>query len=158
MENQEQTTSQVHEEGLNAAVPCHDCDEVSICNCESNEQITPYYSDTEELPIGECCEPPRSRKKVKEQLKKTCCEVSDLCQKTAKRLAKDLKQTNGNPYLKHTSTCRIELYRSPEDEHPIDSFGTECTKSCSARALAVLGGAAILLLLAGELVMKKLLK
>ncbi len=59
------------------------------------------------------------------------------CKSMLERLARDLRETNGNPYIRATSTFRYDIYRSAEDAEPIDTFVFEKTNGCSLRALAL---------------------
>ncbi|MBQ9807011.1 MAG: hypothetical protein IJW49_10985 [Clostridia bacterium] len=121
------------------ATYCDDCDEESICNCESNERVTPYYSDSAN---GHCagCKGASTVKQRCKKIKKSCCDTFD-------RLKKDWKSCGATPYIKQTRTCRTELYKSKNDTKPIDSFQTERTKACSLQTLALLGAG--LLIVAG---------
>ncbi len=113
------------------ATYCDDCDEESFCNCESNERVTPYYSDQAN---GHCagCKGDTTVKQGYKKIKKTCCD-------TFHRLKKDWKACGGKAYIKQTSTCRVELYKSKNDAKPFDSFQTERTKTCTLQTLALLG-------------------
>jgi hypothetical protein len=87
-----------------------------------------------------------------------CKEVKNACQSTASRLVKDWKETNGNPYIKQTCITQVDIYRKPDDESPIDTFRTEHVKSYSARSLAVLGAAALIVSCTVDCIVKKILK
>ena len=102
-------------------------------------------------------EEPRPESK-REMLTRKCREAKDACQSTASRLVKDWKETNGNPYIKQTCITQVDIYRNPDDEAPIDSFRTEHVKSYSARSLAVLGAAAMVVACTVDCIMKKVLK
>lgn len=67
-------------------------------------------------------------------------EAQETCRKTVERLANDLKETGGNPYIRATSTFRYDLYRSADDTEPVDTFVFERTNGCSLRALALATG------------------
>ena len=69
-----------------------------------------------------------------------------------------MKETNYNPYIKQTRTYKLEIFRNCNDEEPIDVYETTDVKSFSAKALAVAGTAAMLLMFATNGVVKKLLK
>ena len=71
-----------------------------------------------------------------------CREIKDVCTKTADRLADDWREANGNPYIKYTTTSKIEVYAHPNDETPIDAFQTTRVKAFSFRAIAIATGVA----------------
>ena len=70
----------------------------------------------------------------------------------------DLKETNFNPYIKQTRINRVEIFRTCNDEQPIDTFETTDVKSYSAKAFAVATAAAALLVVASNGIVKKFLK
>ena len=86
-----------------------------------------------------------------------CREIKELWAKTANRLADDWRETNGNPYIRQTHTCKIEIFRNPDDETPVDSFQTTDVKSYSLRALAIATGIASILFCASGSLIKKFL-
>ena len=63
--------------------------------------------------------------------------AQSACKSTLERLARDMKETGGNPYIRATSTFRYDIYRSANDEKPIDTFVFEKTNGCTLRALAL---------------------
>ncbi len=148
MENENITILHPEDEVYHAD-SCDDCEETSICNCENQEIVTPCEVDFEEETAEES---------HKDMLARKCREVKDSFRATAARLANDWKETNGNPYIKQTCITQVDIYRNPDDETPIDSFRTEQVKSYSARSLAVLGAAALVVACTVDSVMKKLLK
>lgn len=93
--------------------------------------------------------------------KKGCCicgkfseryqSAQKACKSTWDRLAQDLKESGGNPYIRATSSFRYEIYRNADDGEPIDTFLFEKTNGCSLRALAL----ATSLLVAANLAIKK---
>lgn len=92
---------------------------------------------------------------AKDQIAQKCQEIKDICAKTAYRLADDWRETNGNPYIRQTRTTKIEIFRNPNDETPVDTFQTTDVKSYSLRALAIATGiASILFCASGSLVRK----
>lgn len=96
--------------------------------------------------------------------KKRCCVLEKFaeryqsaqkaCKGTWDRLAQDLKESGGNPYIRATSSFRYDIYRNADDEEPIDTFLFEKTNGCSLRALAL----ATSLFVAANLAIKKHLK
>ena len=137
------------EEDVNSATVCAEGEELSVCNTENDETVTVYASeDATEEAVEE------SRK---QKLARKCREVKSACQSTAERLAYDWKETNGNPYIKQTCTYQVDIYRSPDDEEPVDTFRTQRVKGYTARTAAVVGGIGLILMCTAECVVKKLL-
>ena len=91
------------------------------------------------------------------QIAEKCREIKELCAKTANRLADDWRETNGNPYIRQTHTTKIEIFRTPNDETPVDTFQTTDVKSYSLRALAIATGIASILFCASGNIVRKLL-
>ena len=155
MEN-EKITMQTPEEELNSATLCDDCEELSVCNCENNETVTVYESeDCLDDPFDKADDEAETKRQL---LARKCREAKEACQSTASRIVNDWKETNGNPYIKQTHITQIEIYRSPEDETPVDVFRTEQTKSYSARSFALLGAAAVVVACTVDSILKKVLK
>ena len=121
------------------ATHCDDCDEESFCNCENNERVTPYYTD----PCAPDAPTEANAACGKRTLKITCGNARKKVIKAVNRLCRDWKEGAGNPYIKKTSTTRVEIYRSPTDKTPIDRFQLERTKNVSACALAAVGACLI---------------
>lgn len=102
------------------------CDEeISFCNCENSEQNTPYQNDGSEY--GKNAPSPLS---------------------TAQRLCAVGRKSNGNPYIKTTCDCRADFFKAPHESTPIDSFSVKKVKACSLKTLALIGGAALLMVVA----------
>lgn len=160
MENENMNLTSPEEEVNTAAeateeITVCDCD----CDCDCTEEMTAVLESADEATAcAECEEEPTALESRKDMLARKCREVKDACRSTADRLAKDLKETCGNPYVKCTSTCRVDIYKNPNDEKPIDTFYTEKVKATSLRALAVAGTVAFALMCTAECVVKKLLK
>lgn len=93
-----------------------------------------------------------------EKLSRKCCEAKKACCDTIDRIARDLKETNYNPYIKQTRTLKVEIFRNAEEEEPIDVYETTDVKAYSAKALAVAGTAAMLLMCVTGCITKKLWK
>ena len=91
-------------------------------------------------------------------LSRKCREVKEACCGTIDRIIYDLRETNYNPYIKQTRINRVEIYRNCNEEEPIDTFETTDVKSYSAKALAVAGVAAALLVVASNGIIRKFLK
>ena len=69
-----------------------------------------------------------------------CEKAKCACRATLDRLKNDLKATNGNPYIRATSTVRYEILRTPNDEEAIDTFEVRKVNGCSLRTLAIAAG------------------
>lgn len=95
---------------------------------------------------------------VTDKLSRKCQEVKTACCDTIDRIVYDLKETNFNPYIKQTRITRVEIYRNCNEEEPIDTFETTDVKSYSAKALAVAGVAAAVLVVASNGIIKRFLK
>ena len=106
---------------------CDCTEEVSYCNCENQEQLTAYQADDARYGCG--CETPTN-----ESVKTKLCN-------TASRIAEDFRECNGNPYLKDTCSYRMDIYKSPRDETPIDTFVIQKSKGFTLRSLAITLGA-----------------
>lgn len=94
---------------------------------------------------------------AKDQIAQKCQEIKELCTKTANRLADDWRETNGNPYIRQTRTTKIEVFRNPNDETPVDTFQISDVKSYSLRALALATGIASILFCASGSIVRKFL-
>ena len=122
------------------------------------EEVTveePVAEETENIEVtDEICE----EETATEKLSRKFGEVKAACCGTIDRIAHDLKETNYNPYIKQTRTYKLEIFRNCNDEEPIDVYETTDVKSYSAKALAVAGTAAMLLMFATNGIVKKILK
>ena len=132
--------------------PIYD-DEHSFCNCENNECITPYKSDSS------ICEDLCSSDQPDEERTIPSMQASTAAAPTqggiAQRLKSDLLAARRNPYIQREHSCRIHLYRKKGDTEPIDSFEANTTHSFSARALLLLGGAILTVCLMKRMLEKK---
>ncbi len=95
---------------------------------------------------------------AKQRLARKCDAVKCACAGTIERIARDLKETNYNPYFKQTRTYKLEIYRNCNEEEPIDVYETVDEKAFSARALVAATAASALLMVATKQVVKKILK
>lgn len=154
MENENIPVLQPEEE-VNSAAVCDEGEQLSVCNCENEEVVTLCEADDAEETEESEEEVPETHK---EMFTRKCNEVKAACRSTASRLVTDWKEANGNPHIKQTCVMQVDIYRSPEDEAPIDTFRTERVKSFSARSLAVIGAAALVVSCTVETIVKKLLK
>ena len=73
----------------------------------------------------------------KAEFSKRYADAKCACGGMIARLKNDLKATNGNPFIRATSTVRYEILQNPTDEEPIDTFEVQKTSGCSLRTLAV---------------------
>ena len=106
----------------------------------------------------EAGEEEEAEESVTDKLSRKCQEVKTACCDTIDRIVYDLKETNFNPYIKQTRITRVEIYRNCNEEEPIDTFETTDVKSYSAKALAVAGVAAAVLVVASNGIIKRFLK
>jgi stage III sporulation protein SpoIIIAA len=63
--------------------------------------------------------------------------AKSACKGMIDRLTYDLEQTDYNPYIRSTTTHKIEILRSAEDTEPVDVFEFEKTAGFSLRAMAI---------------------
>ena len=119
-----------------SATHCDGCDEVSVCNCESNERVTPYFSDdglyagSDEIADDPCC---------KTTVQNCCQTAKKVAKKTVRRIMRDWKACDGKPYIRQTTSHRVDIYKSKKDTEPIDSFESETVRSYALCSLALLG-------------------
>lgn len=110
-----------------------------------------------ELAVEEAEELAEEVLSAKDQIAQKCQEIKELCAKTANRLADDWRETNGNPYIRQTHTYKVEIFRGPDDDTPVDTFQMTDVKSYSLRALAIATGIASVLFCASGSLVKKFL-
>lgn len=92
-----------------------------------------------------------------DRITEKCRELKELCKQTANRIADDWRETKGNPYIRQTNTHKIEIFRHPDDETPIDTFQMTDVKAYSFRALAIATGVAAVLFCASGSIIKKMI-
>ena len=155
MENENVTVLHPEEE-LNSATVCAEGEEISVCNCENDEEVT-LFENEDEIDLDydvdyeeELVESPT------DVFARKCREIKEVCNSTAARLVNDWRETDRNSYIKQTQIKQLDIYKSPDDEFPIDTFRTEQVKSYSARSLAVVGAAAFVVACTAETIVKKL--
>lgn len=127
-------------------------------NMNLNEEV---LENAEEIVVEEVAEEATEEtveETATQKLSRKCNEVKAACYGTIDRIARDLKETNFNPYIKQTRTYKLEIYRTCNDEEPIDVYETTDVKSYSARAMVVATAAAAALMFATDRLVKKLLK
>ena len=121
-----------------------DCEEQSFCNCENSETITPYLRDD-----CDCFD------EATETVADKCREIRAACEEKVDELAQKWKKCNKNPYFKHTCTVQTDIYRSRQDEKPIDTVKMEQIYACSLRTLAIIGGTVLAVILTKKIFGKK---
>ena len=72
-----------------------------------------------------------------DSLQAKCDEIRAVCRDTVSRVARDLKETNYNPYIRSTTTYRYEIMKKSTDKEPIDVFEFQRTSGFSLRAMAI---------------------
>ena len=155
MENESMTVLHPNEE-LNSATVCAEGEGLSVCNCENDEEVTIFERD-DEIDLDYDVEyDEASTESAKETFTRKCREVKEICDNTAARLINDWKETDRNSYIKQTQIMQLDIYKSPDDELPIDTFRTERVKAYSARSLAVVGAAAFVVACTAETIVKKI--
>lgn len=70
-------------------------------------------------------------------LKNRFSDLRESCRALSERLAEDMKATNGNPYIRSTTTYRYEVLRNSKDKDPVDVFEFQRTSGASLRAMAI---------------------
>lgn len=137
-------------EEMNNATELDVGEELTICDCDAVAEEPVCETETCEASASKTCA-------CATLFAQKCKEVTEACRNTASRLVGDWKATDGKPYVKQTTVCRVDIYRSPEDETPVDTFCTERVKTYSARALAIVGTAAVAVICTADSVIKKLM-
>ncbi len=149
-------TEEIFAEGEEVeAAACAECFE-SIDECMKDE----CCADCEEAELGEDEECPAcdAADEAVDFMVRKYQEVKNAIAETANRLSCDIKQMGKNPYFKCTKAYTLELYRNEGDEEPIDTFHYENTKGASAKVLAVVGAASLVLTVATNRFVKKIFK
>ena len=63
--------------------------------------------------------------------------LRENCRVLSERIADDMRATNGNPYIRATTTYRYEILRNKKDTEPVDVFEFQKTSGASLRAMAI---------------------
>ena len=63
--------------------------------------------------------------------------LRENCRALSERIADDMRATNGNPYIRATTTYRYEILRNKKDTEPVDVFEFQKTSGASLRAMAI---------------------
>lgn len=103
-----------------------DCEEHSFCNCENNEQITPYLRDD-----CDCFDA------AAEAVAEKCNQIKNTCEDKLE----SLKRCKKNPYFKQSWALQTDVYKSIADSEPTDRIVMKNTYALSLRAIALIGGA-----------------
>ena len=74
-----------------------------------------------------------------------CDEIYQEWRNTAERVKKDLDACGGKPYIRETTIHKVEIFKSPSDTIPIDTFETKKTQGFSLCTLLMAGGMALIL-------------
>ncbi len=119
-------------------------------------EVTEEVEEIEEAEELEAIE--ETKETAKQKLARKCNAVKGACSGTIGRIARDLKETNYNPYFKQTRTYKLEIYRNCNEEEPIDVYETVDEKAFSARAMVAATAASALLMVATQQIVKKILK
>ena len=120
-------------------------------NMKSMEEPIVDFVDQEEELLN------RELEEATDLISQKCRELKAICKQTVSRIADDWRETNGNPYIRQTTTYKVEIFRNPNDETPIDTFQKTDVKSYSFRALAIATGVAAVIFCASGSIIKKML-
>ncbi len=98
-------------------------------NTESDAEDMNFFDDEElkEDKIGEAVD------SIREKIE----SLRESCQTLTERVKNDLKETNGNPYIRSTTTYRYEVLHNAHDTEPVDVFEFERKSGASLRAMAI---------------------
>ena len=81
------------------------------------------------------------------QLKDKCSDAKEK----VKTKIQETKEKVGDPYIKTSCDCRVDVYKRKGDEEPIRSYQKEIDLGCAVKTLALIGGAACLIVCAAKL-------
>ncbi len=70
-------------------------------------------------------------------LRERLTALRENCRALSERIADDMRATNGNPYIRATTTYRYEILRNKKDTEPVDVFEFRKTSGASLRAMAI---------------------
>ena len=137
-------------------------EEISFCNCENAEQLTPYEAESVagailDIEAANAKEPP-CNETVFATNAASCKEsqtAEELLKNVKKRLAEQPRKRSCNPYLEHTKRCQLSLYRNPSDSTPIDSVKSESVRGATWRSLLLVAGVGIAAMLFLSHMLKK---
>ena len=82
------------------------------------------------------------------QLKDKCADAKEK----VKTKIEETKEKVGDPYLKTTCDYRLDVYKRKGDEEPIRTYQKQIDFGCAVKTLALIGGAACLLVCAAKLI------
>ncbi len=101
-----------------------------------NEKTTTSEDQPQQTTDTDTCD-------CKEFFEKKCREMEETCCKFTNRLKADWEASDGNPYIKKIDVCRVEIYKSRDDEEPIDTFETKKEQGLTLRSLLALGAVSL---------------
>lgn len=108
-------------------------DEINACRFDDGDAELVYDEAEEDAePDAE-----DTLTQVRSALKTRFADLRENCRALSERIAEDLKETNGNPYIRSTTTYRYEVLRNSKDENPVDVFEFQRTSGASLRAMAI---------------------
>lgn len=108
-------------------------DEINACRFDDGDAELVYDEAEEDAePDAE-----DTLTQVRSALKIRFADLRENCRALSERIAEDLKETNGNPYIRSTTTYRYEVLRNSKDENPVDVFEFQRTSGASLRAMAI---------------------
>ena len=67
----------------------------------------------------------------------------------------ETKEKVGDPYIKTTCDYRVDVYKHKGDEEPIRTYQKQFDVGCAVKTLALVGGAACLIVCAATILAKK---
>lgn len=113
--------------------------EETVLNAEADAYSTAEEADDAALFDSEETKPENAAigAGVADELRARVQTLRDNCRALTDRIVDDLKETNGNPYIRSTTTYRYEILRNAKDTEPVDVFEFTRTSGASLRAMAI---------------------
>ena len=96
-----------------------------------------------------------SLQQARDALQEKYEEARIACKDMIERITYDMQQTNNNPYIRTTTTRRIEILRKSTDTEPVDVFEFEKTSGFSLRAIAISAAVVLAADVAAAILIKK---
>ncbi|MBQ9774144.1 MAG: hypothetical protein IJW30_05720 [Clostridia bacterium] len=147
-----------NEENETVEEPTAPVEETCECTAEEASACEDTCEETCE-DTCECeCECECKTENAAKKMARKCAEAKQACCGSIARVARNLRESNYNPYIKQTRTYKLEIYRNCNEDEPIDVYETVDEKSFSACALAVATAATAALVIATKCIAKKLFK
>ena len=81
----------------------------------------------------------------KKKFLKKCDEVHGAWNRATARLKKDWKACCGNPFVRQTTVHKVEVFRTSEDQEPVDTFEIKHSHGVSARIFLMAVGTTLIL-------------